>query len=145
MATRQTTLPDYGLFDPIPLVTTPPRYLHENDRPTTHPTFIDLVGPTPPRDHTEPREPPGEQAPLHAFETHHPQPRWQPNRDRATPRACDRCGEHVSTRFKEVWADEYNYLDGCPSCLPRSVRFGEDVYDRNLAEAEAEFTAPVNR
>lgn len=39
--------------------------------------------------------------------------------------ACDRCGEHVSPSFYRVWQVD-GELDGCPECLPRSVRWGDE-------------------
>ena len=56
-----------------------------------------------------------------------------------TAPACDRCGEHVSHRYHTQWSDNSGELDGCRHCLPRSIRFGNDIYDRNRDDVQAEF------
>jgi len=38
-----------------------------------------------------------------------------------------------------MWSDNDDHLDGCRHCLPRSVRFGADTYDRDRDEVQAEF------
>lgn len=94
---HQRTLPDFDLFDPLPLHTDPPVYLHTNDPPATEPTLLlDPPLPTPPRDHVEPRDPPGEQAPLTAFA------------DGACPvchRQPDNVSEHLLTQHADVVND----------------------------------------
>jgi hypothetical protein len=42
----------------------------------------------------------------------------------------------VSHSFYRQWADNEGRLNGCRRCLPRSVRFGEDVYDRDPDEID---------
>lgn len=44
---------------------------------------------------------------------------------------CDRCNTPVSHEFSRQWSDNDGDLDGCPQCLPRSIRFGEDIYGRS--------------
>lgn len=56
--------------------------------------------------------------------------------DAADGPACDRCGATVSHAFRRQWRDNDGRLDGCPECLPRSMRFGKDVYDRDAADVE---------
>lgn len=49
---------------------------------------------------------------------------------------CAECGATVSHAFHRQWADNEGVLHGCPECLPRSVRFGDDVYGRAPADVE---------
>ena len=49
---------------------------------------------------------------------------------------CDRCGHHVSRSFYRVWAGNDGALNGCRYCLPRSIRFGEDIYGREPEDIE---------
>lgn len=62
---------------------------------------------------------------------------WNPG-GQITPH-CDRCGTQVSHSFHRQWSDNNDVLDGCRHCLPRSVRFGEDVYGRSKDEAQDAF------
>lgn len=55
---------------------------------------------------------------------------WPPTAPDAR-RECDRCGHHVSQSFYRVWAGNDGALNGCRYCLPRSIRFGEDIYGRD--------------
>lgn len=68
VASRQTTLPNYDLFPPLPLDTDPPVYLSSNDPASTAPTLLfDPPIPTPPKRSVESHECPGEQVTLLAF------------------------------------------------------------------------------
>lgn len=49
--------------------------------------------------------------------------------------ACARCDNRVSPSFYRVWKVD-GELNGCPECVPRSVRFGEDVYGRDVDDIE---------
>lgn len=59
-----------------------------------------------------------------------------------TPHQCDRCDTVVSQAFHRQWSDNDGHLDGCRECLPRSVRFGEDPYDRDRDDIEFDVEAP---
>lgn len=59
---------------------------------------------------------------------------WPPQSDPATT-ACDRCGAFVSQRFYDYWNVD-GTLNGCRECLPRSIRFGEDLYGRDPDDIE---------
>lgn len=62
------------------------------------------------------------------------QPAWAPgSADSSTE--CSRCGYQVSPSFFRVWNVE-GELNGCPECLPRSIRFGEDIYGRDADDVE---------
>ena len=68
---------------------------------------------------------------------------WPP--DTAAVTECARCNAHVSPAYARQWADNDGTLRGCPQCLPRSVRFGEDVYDRDPDDIEHEKDDPNRR
>lgn len=68
---------------------------------------------------------------------------WPPDAPAATE--CARCGSHVSPSYARQWADNDDRVQGCPECLPRSVRFGEDVYDRDPADIEHDAADPNRR
>lgn len=59
---------------------------------------------------------------------------WPPRRDHDGWPQCDKCDTRVSPEFYRQWADNDGTLYGCRHCLPRSIRFGEDVYDRDPEE-----------
>lgn len=77
----------------------------------------------------------------YSIDTSTDRPQWAPSpNDTPAGRVCDRCDNtNISIAFYRMWRDNQGRLDGCRECLPRSVRFGEDVYDRDVDEAEAEF------
>jgi len=65
---------------------------------------------------------------------------WPPDYDAdGLGPACGRCGAFVSLAYYRQWSDNDGELDGCRHCLPRSVRFGDDIYGRDKDEVEAEF------
>lgn len=57
---------------------------------------------------------------------------WSPGTSAPTNR-CAHCGASVSASFFRVWNVD-GELNGCPECVPRSVRFGEDVYGRDVED-----------
>lgn len=71
-------------------------------------------------------------------------PTWQPGAESSSPH-CARCGHRVSHAFHRQWADNDGDLNGCRECLPRSVRFGEDVYDRDPDDVEDFDRAAFNK
>lgn len=66
--------------------------------------------------------------------TDSPRPSWTPSG--TDTNRCQRCSAHVSQSFHRQWANNQGVLEGCPECLPRSIRFGEDVYGRSPEDVE---------
>ena len=66
---------------------------------------------------------------------------WPPETDDAEQLgwSCVRCEHFVSYQYWKQWSDNDGVLDGCRHCLPRSIRFGADIYDRDRDEVQAEF------
>jgi len=69
---------------------------------------------------------------------------WPPTADDAGPSFCDRCNNNVSDAFHRQWSDNDGVLDGCRECLPRSIRFGEDPYDRDKDVAQENFDLEIH-
>lgn len=100
--TRQTTLPDHGLFPALPLQTTPPTYLYHNDPPDTQPTLLfDPPIPSPPPRSTPEYEPPGRQVSL---------ARWCPDLCPVCHRVDPNVAEHLLLDHPDVVNDRLDAL-----------------------------------
>lgn len=59
-------------------------------------------------------------------------PAWTPGDDTRDPHVCQKCGAHLSARWRRVWSENgENTVRYCRECVPRSVRFGRDPYGRS--------------
>lgn len=69
---------------------------------------------------------------------------WPPDPDDGPP-SCDRCDTVVSHDYYRQWSDNDGQLDGCRTCLPRSIRYGQDLYDRDPDEIEFDVQVETQR
>lgn len=72
--------------------------------------------------------------------------KWPPDvPDTGPGPRCARCGEHVSQGYHRQWSNNDGVLTSCRHCAPRSYRFGEDIYGRNLDDIEFRGSDPSDR